>query len=208
MGARLREERDRLGLTQQQIADWIGTTKGLVSQWELGGSEIQAYDLAELGEKGFDTNYVLRGSRLVTSIHHFTPLVTMAELTALASGKLRRADIKARVPVLVPYSSQALSLHVPPESRSMEPRLAPGTRITFDPEKLPTGGDIVVVVLIDVPEALIGRYRPGSGRSLGPMLPYELVFDNEKFFPPRKITHADKAVFMGTLVEETDAGSR
>lgn len=39
IGDRIRQCRIARGMTQQQLADAVGVTKGAVSQWELGGTK-------------------------------------------------------------------------------------------------------------------------------------------------------------------------
>ena len=48
VGRRLREERKRLGLGQQEIADSIQISNQLVSHWEHARSELTLYDLLRL----------------------------------------------------------------------------------------------------------------------------------------------------------------
>ena len=138
------------------------------------------------------------------------PLCTSAQLLDLAAGKLPLDGIGTKRVTFSKVSSRALSLEIPPELRAMEPMLAPGMIGIFDPDKLPTVGDIVCVVLLARQEVLLGRYRPGARAKThgGVARTYSLVFDNDKFYEPRAITGKDRAVFMGTLVECARLGSR
>ncbi|WP_337245218.1 helix-turn-helix transcriptional regulator [Luteimonas sp. gir] len=59
--ARLKEERSRLGFTQQQLADTAGISKKSQTNYELGHREPDASYLASIGEAGADVLYILTG---------------------------------------------------------------------------------------------------------------------------------------------------
>ncbi len=46
----LRETRERLGLTQQEVARRLGRTQSMVARWESGEHEIKLATLARLAE--------------------------------------------------------------------------------------------------------------------------------------------------------------
>ena len=48
LGAKIKQARLQNQLTQQDLADKLGFTKGLISQWEKGLSEPMALTLIEL----------------------------------------------------------------------------------------------------------------------------------------------------------------
>jgi transcriptional regulator with XRE-family HTH domain len=62
-GARLAEERKRLGLRQAEFADLVGTDVPKQSLYENGRRELRADYLARLAEAGVDVLYVLTGER-------------------------------------------------------------------------------------------------------------------------------------------------
>lgn len=61
MGERLREERDRLGLSQPKFAEIAGTTKQTLFSWETGKTAPDAIQLSALMAIGMDALYVLTG---------------------------------------------------------------------------------------------------------------------------------------------------
>ncbi|WP_431101530.1 helix-turn-helix domain-containing protein [Roseateles noduli] len=61
IGGRLLEERARLGLTQQGMADSIGGSRLSVIQYESGRSSPSAETLAAMEAVGVDIRYVLTG---------------------------------------------------------------------------------------------------------------------------------------------------
>ncbi|MGS0740458.1 helix-turn-helix domain-containing protein [Glaciimonas sp. GG7] len=67
-GERLREERDRLGFTQQEMADQMGVRREMSSKYERGqaapgGDALEAFSVA-----GGDVQYVLTGQRSATAL--------------------------------------------------------------------------------------------------------------------------------------------
>jgi transcriptional regulator with XRE-family HTH domain len=62
-GARLAEERRRLGLKQAEFAALVGTDVPKQSLYENGKRELRADYLARLPEAGVDLSYVLTGHR-------------------------------------------------------------------------------------------------------------------------------------------------
>lgn len=69
---RLREERERLGLTQAGVADLVDSTNRTVHSWEQGVSTPNAHHLAVLRHRGFDVLYLLSGSRSEDFDHALT----------------------------------------------------------------------------------------------------------------------------------------
>ncbi|MBN3779930.1 transcriptional regulator [Burkholderia sp. Ac-20345] len=63
IGVRLREERERLKLTQPAFGEIAQAAKRTVISWEQGASTPTAAQLALLAEAGMDVLYVITGSR-------------------------------------------------------------------------------------------------------------------------------------------------
>ena len=93
-GARLAEERKRLGLKQAEFAERVGTDVPKQSLYENDRRELRADYLARLAEADVDIVYVLTGRRsegwlgqgpsdLLTSYHSLAPEMQQA-LAALA----------------------------------------------------------------------------------------------------------------------------
>lgn len=63
---RLREERERLGKTQEEFAVIAGVTRRPYAEWEKGtGPSPSANNLAALAAAGADVLYILTGQRAV-----------------------------------------------------------------------------------------------------------------------------------------------
>lgn len=67
-GARFREERRRLGLIQQEIADATGLSKRAMGTYERGVRSPDAELLMRLIDLGMDVCYVLTGERVGTRL--------------------------------------------------------------------------------------------------------------------------------------------
>ncbi|WP_249976043.1 XRE family transcriptional regulator [Vreelandella olivaria] len=63
IGGRLREERERLGLTQTELGDKAGITKNTQRLYETDQRSPKADYLQALHQAGVDTHYVLTGDR-------------------------------------------------------------------------------------------------------------------------------------------------
>jgi len=63
LGQRLKEERERLGLTIVAFADVAGAKKNTVIDWQKDVSSPPAVKLSALAEVGVDVLYVLTGQR-------------------------------------------------------------------------------------------------------------------------------------------------
>ena len=63
IGKRLKEERQRAGLSQPALAAIAGASKSAVISWEKGTSAPTATALAELADAGIDVLYVVTGKR-------------------------------------------------------------------------------------------------------------------------------------------------
>ena len=63
IGKRLREERERLGLSQPAFAAVAGTTKQTLFSWETGKTAPDGFQLAALATAGADVLYILTGQR-------------------------------------------------------------------------------------------------------------------------------------------------
>ena len=65
-GARLKAERNRLKLTQSEMAEIIGKAVGSIVRYEKQGDPLNQNQLEALQESGFDTFYITFGLRADT----------------------------------------------------------------------------------------------------------------------------------------------
>lgn len=90
IGARLREERERLGLTQPDFAAVAGAKKRTLIDWEQSVSSPTAVQLAALARIGADVRYIVTGDRN----YEPPPPLTAEEQTML--GYFRQAEPAVR----------------------------------------------------------------------------------------------------------------
>lgn len=60
----LKEERERLGLSQTRLGELVGAGKTTVINWEKGASAPDAIQLAAMAAVGADVLYILTGQRV------------------------------------------------------------------------------------------------------------------------------------------------
>lgn len=89
IGQRLREERERLGMSQPNFAAIAGTTKQTLFSWETGKTAPDGFQMAALAAQGVDILYVLTGQRSPS-----IPAADPAEQVLLDS--YRRCSAQAR----------------------------------------------------------------------------------------------------------------
>ncbi len=63
IGKRLRDERERIGLSQPALAAVAGKTKQTLFSWETGKTAPDGFQLAALATTGADVLYILTGQR-------------------------------------------------------------------------------------------------------------------------------------------------
>ena len=73
VGERLREERERLGLTQTEFGVLLGVSRGTQKNYELGANSLDLRYVAALEEHGVDAAFVLTGRRSTALGQRFTP---------------------------------------------------------------------------------------------------------------------------------------
>ncbi len=102
IGERLRQERDRLSLTQAAFAELADVSKRSVASWESGESTVGADALARLVLGGLDVHYVLTGTR------------TEIAATALSADERRLLErYRSSSPILLAYLQE---FDIPPSS--------------------------------------------------------------------------------------------
>ena len=96
-GARLKEERKRLKLTQSQIAAEVGTTKSTQLLYEKDAMRANSDYLAAIAQRGLDVAYILTGERggvqlteeeaeMLSLIRRAAPEVRATALDVLRTG--------------------------------------------------------------------------------------------------------------------------
>ena len=73
IGVRLREERERLGMSQPKFAAIAQTTKQTLFSWETEKTEPTASQLAAFADAGVDAVYILTGQRAGAAVAERLP---------------------------------------------------------------------------------------------------------------------------------------
>ncbi|RMU64084.1 hypothetical protein ALP25_102090 [Pseudomonas syringae pv. syringae] len=63
VGERLKEERERLGLSQTEFGTRLRVSRGTQKNYELGANSLDLRYVAALADQGIDAGYVLTGLR-------------------------------------------------------------------------------------------------------------------------------------------------
>lgn len=111
VGERLREERERMGLSQPKFAAIAGTTKQTLFSWETGKTAPDGFQLAALAAAGADALYVVTGER-----NPAKPSLDAAEQVLLDS--YRRCNTQARQNLIQTAALLAAGLPIEKKPRS------------------------------------------------------------------------------------------
>jgi transcriptional regulator with XRE-family HTH domain len=107
-GERLRHERERLKLSQAEIAELGGTKVRTYQDWERGVATVSAEFLARISAHGVDTQYVLIGLRSFDpcAVQHTQPQPTIA--ARLQQERERLAISQAQLALKIGSNSQTI----------------------------------------------------------------------------------------------------
>ena len=104
IGARLREVREELGMSQPAFAAIAKTTKQTLFSWETGKTAPDGFQLAALSDAGADVLYILTGQ-------HAPPPLDAAEQVLIDS--YRRCKPEARVNLIQTAALLSAGLDTP-----------------------------------------------------------------------------------------------
>lgn len=79
IGARLREERERMGLSQEMLGSRISTTGRTIKKYEGNETSPRAIELLQLDRLGADVLYIVTGNRLPLGVAETRAAFTPAE---------------------------------------------------------------------------------------------------------------------------------
>lgn len=114
IGERLREERERMGLSQPKFAAIAGTTKQTLFSWESGKTAPDGFQLEALAAGNVDVLYVLTGQR-----QEALPAADPSEQLLL--DNYRRSKLEAKQTLLQSSVLFAAGM-APAPSRSAKPK--------------------------------------------------------------------------------------
>ncbi|WP_180131941.1 helix-turn-helix domain-containing protein [Rhodoferax sp. BLA1] len=93
IGKRLKEERERLTLSQTSLAEAAGTTKKTQIDYETDRTPPKANYLAEVAKWGVDVAYVITGERVENVASTPTELAYLRNCRALAEHKMAKLGL-------------------------------------------------------------------------------------------------------------------
>ncbi|MFA9441138.1 LexA family protein [Uliginosibacterium sp. sgz301328] len=203
MGIWIRKAREAAGLTQTELGDAVGTSKGNVSAWELGRHSASFDRLRAIARA---TGYALPdseaglenvvpadiGARQIPLINYVQACQVAETLAAYAVGTATATEY------LLPdrdLSTNAFALEI--KGSSMQPEFREGDRVIIDPAVEPHPGDYVVAKN-GKNEATFKKYRPRGLNDDGEAV-FELVPLNEDY--PSLRSDREPITIIGTMVE-------
>jgi SOS-response transcriptional repressor LexA len=208
MSTRLKDARAAVGLIQDEVAEAVGKSRSLVSQWESGDANPTPEDwitLSDLYGRSIDYLMAGRDNRPNKSGGNATPantkLVPLIDyVSAGAWGSVvnpfENGDGFEFVVAEQPTSDLTFALKV--EGDSMSPEFRPGSVIIVDPTIQPNPGDMVVAKLDREEAATFKKYRPRGIDKSGQEV-IELVPLNPDW-PTLVIDSSNPGRIVGTVV--------
>jgi transcriptional regulator with XRE-family HTH domain len=190
----------------RQVVEHMGySSKHLVTQWEYGTSQVNAYDITRLARLyGVDEAWLFAGREgkeagskkvVKASLAMLRDYARIADLPesegAIWSGSFR---IRPHSPNL---SNRALAFET--IDRGLAPEIDVGDVVICDGK--PDPGEIALFVLRETGEVLLRRYQ--GKKNLAP--PFVLTSTNTRI-GPRKVTKADDPICLGAFVEAIKFG--
>lgn len=183
---RLREARQRAGLSQVDVARRIGKSKQLVSAWGTGRSEMTATTLGNFARiVSADPGWLLHGVRYLkggpdaASLPQgcVLPLLIESEALEHARGKLDLDAVPRRIYCSFASGSGAFALEIGDDA--MAPKLSRGDLVVVEPERMAMPGAVVAAVIKGAAVALerplfVVRHIHDRSPSLG-AAPFDLA---------------------------------
>lgn len=94
IGIRLKEERERITLSQVAMGEYAGTTKKTQIDYETDRTPPKANYLAKVATLGVDVGYVITGLRAENVAHTPTELAYLRNCRLLATKKLEQKGLE------------------------------------------------------------------------------------------------------------------
>ena len=94
IGSRLKQERERLGFTQETLGTRLGTTGRTIKKYEANETSPRATELLQLSDLGADVLFIVTGEKLPLGVAQAPPAYSVSERLAefIAGLKLSDAD--------------------------------------------------------------------------------------------------------------------
>lgn len=172
----IRHHRQRMGLTEQQLADRIGVSRGSIQQWEKGSTAPKRANQSAAASALGITVSELMGIRDQPSIEsvqggHGVPLISwvQAGTWAMVSDVFQPGEAEEWLPCPVRHGPRTYCLRVRGDSMynpTGRPSYADGDVIFVDPDREAKAGDRIIVRLEDQQEVTFKQLLIEDGRKL------------------------------------------
>lgn len=106
IGDRLREERERLRLSQPAVADAAGITKKTQIEYEKNRTPPDANYLASVAALGFDVSYIVTGMQMENSARTPIELAFLRNCRAMPNSEAREAALNGVVTLRKAYGGK------------------------------------------------------------------------------------------------------
>lgn len=198
----IRYHRLRLGLTEQQLADRIGVSRGSVQQWEKGDTAPKRANQSATAEAlGITLSELLciDEDRSVEPIHggRGVPLISwvQAGVWSDVSDPMQPGEAEDWLPCPVRHGPRTYCVRVRGDSMSNpagKPSYADGDIIFVDPDREAKAGDRIIVRLEDQQEATFKQLLVEDGRKMLKALNPE--------WKPRYMEISTRATIAGVVI--------
>jgi transcriptional regulator with XRE-family HTH domain len=203
LAKRIREAREKAGLTQKQLADAFGYKPQTVSGWERGEENStkpnapNPQTLAKIASiTGVSLKWLLTGvEETVTGVTipsteqvagRIVPSVQWAHVRLFVGGDRAMSEGYARSHYPCgPNSFRTIAI-----DKANHPDIEPGDSLIIDPEQTPLPGDYCLVVFSN--DLILRRYRPR--RDHVELVPYNSDFETV-------VVPVDEVEVIGTMTE-------
>jgi SOS-response transcriptional repressor LexA len=204
IGSKIRELRERAGLTQTALAKAVGVSKAAVSQWEsdettpTGPNLVKCATILDVTAESLTRTNSANVETIMPPFHPI-PLIDYVQAGQWAeiADAYQPGDGEEMLSTSGPCGPHTFGLRV--KGRSMEPDYLEGDIIIVDPDVRPDPGGFVVAKLDDTEEATFKKYRPRGTDEQGVEI-IDLVPLNEDF-PTITLSSKTPGRIVGTVIE-------
>lgn len=203
LGELIRNARERMSMTQEQLAKFVGVRRASVSQWESGKTGPTRKHIPKLAaalrldQSSF--NPLLKESikRLNTvDSGKSIPLLTLGDVTLYMRG-IGSDEVENTIAIDAETSDAAMAILILDDS--MAPEFHPSDVVIVDTTEVPVDGDCVLVAFADR-KALLRRFIARGHDSHGRRV-FDLVPVNPNHVTITVTEERDNAQLVGPVIE-------
>lgn len=201
VGKRIKQAREKLGLTQAELARQVGVSRTAVGMWENGAAFPQHKNVPRLSEilglhpASFDPYSGSTVTPVLTSSYtNQIPVLDWTELQAWSGGEINMGATASREFLQVDSSIGKRTIALRIKDESMCPDFRINDEILIDPDLEPEEDDCVLVRITKTGQEVFRHYVPRRGGA------YDLLAENPEW-PTVTINATNPAEMLGVLIE-------